>query len=215
MENYNKNSRSEPDPEIFKKKVEEMEKKYGITDCVYDLCIREFSKIRLGELNEEHEIRIIRPFLLAWGNMTRVLGYNGVKAICRKLIDISEKIEPLRKKDFTTVNLDEIKDQIIELFDELRKTKFMSKKGKQKEVGSTATSKMLHLTCPDLFIMWDSAIRTRYGKNDGDGKDYFEFLMEMQRRVWKKLRSEIEELRQKYGKKVTRIIDQYNWGITH
>ena len=143
------------------------------------------------------------------------MGYDGVKAICGKLRDISEEIEPLRKKDFTKVNLNEIKDQIIELFDKLRETKFISKKGKLREAGSTTASKILHLVCPDLFIMWDSAIRTRYGKNNGYGKDYFEFLMEMQRRVWKKLRFEIEKLQQKYGKKVTRIIDQYNWAITH
>jgi len=92
----------------------------------------------------------------------------------------------------------------------MRETKFKSKKGNQKEVGSTAASKAFHLTCPDLFVMWDGKIRTEYGMHNGGGKDYFEFLR-MMKDLWKKLKPEIDKLQQEYGDRATRIIDKYNW----
>lgn len=201
-------------PEEFRKYVEESERKYGISDCIYMKCIEEFNRVALSQLNEEHEIRIIRPFLLTWGVMGRVLGYRGIRAICEKLREINRQIEPLRRKDLFSVKLDEVKELVIELFDEIRKIKFKSKKGRQKEVGSTAASKVLHLCCPNLFIMWDSAIRGKYKKYSADGKDYFGFLKEM-RDLGKKLEITIRDLQHRYGKNITRIIDQYNWMATH
>ena len=62
--------------------------------------------------------------------------------------------------------------------------------------------------------MWDSAIRTKYRKREGDGKNYFEFLNDM-KRLWKELKNTIKELEQKYDKRPTRLIDQYNWMKTH
>ena len=201
-------------PEEFRKYVEESERKYGISDCIYRQCIEELSGVNLSQLNEDHEIRIIRPFLLTWGVMGRVLGYEGVSAIREKLEGLDEKITPLRRENLFSVKLHEIKELVIELFDEIRQTEFKSKKGKQKEVGSTAASKVLHLTCPNLFIMWDSAIRAKYSKTRGNGEDYFEFLVEM-KEILQSFKPAIEQLQKRYGTKVTRIIDQYNWMATH
>ena len=186
-----------PHPEEFRKTVEEFEEKYDIYDCIYRESIEEFSTIEISQLNEKNEIRIIRPFLLTWGLMVRVLGYRGVKVIRKKLKDINEKIEPLRQKDLLSVNLDGIKDLIIELFDEIRGTMFKSKMGETKRVGSIAASKVLHLSCPNLFVMWDFAIRNGYKKYDGDGKDCYEFLSQM-KKMWKELKITIEDLQQKY-----------------
>ena len=197
--------------EEFRKYVDELERKHGITDCVYRECIEEFKNIKLSELNKEHEIRIIKPFLLTWGVMGRVLGNAGIRPICEKLKDINEKIKLLRNEDLFSVNLDEIRGLVIELFNEIREIKFKSNKKKEKEVGPTATSKVLHLTCPNLFIMWDFAIRNKY---NGDGKGYFEFLSEM-KKMGEELESTIKDLKQKYGKSPAKIIDEYNWMKAH
>lgn len=147
--------------------------------------------------------------------MTRALGYEGVKAIREKLRNISDEIEPLRSKDLLSVELDEIRDKIIGLFDEIRGTEFRNEKGKRRKVGPTAASEVLHLACPDLFVMWDSPIRDKiYNKHRGDGKDYFEFLG-MMKTLWMERRDTIENLWRKYGRRPTRIIDQYNWEKTH
>jgi len=170
----------------------------------------------MSQLNEKHKTRIIRPFLLIWGSMGRVLGREeGIKAVSKKLKEIGEKVEPLRQRDLLSADLNGIKDPVIELFDEIRETRFRSPKGKQKPVGSTAASKVLHLACPNLFVMWDSEIRRGYKKHKGDGKEYFEFLCQM-KDMWKKLETTIKSLQQKYGgKRITRMLDEYNWVKNH
>jgi len=201
------------DEKEFRGCIEEADEKYGISDCIYNGCIKEFSKVKISQLNQKHEIRILRPFLLTWGGMRRFLGYSGVQVIPKKLNEINQMIEPLRCKDFRYVDLDQIKDLIINLFDVISKTNFKNKKGVQKDIGSTTTSKILHLTCPDLFIMWDSAIRDKYKKHK-DGKGYFDFLKEM-KSLWEELKPTIQDLMQRFGKRATKIIDEYNWMITH
>jgi len=202
-----------PDPEEFRRIIEKCEEEWGISDCIYIKSIDEFSRVRLDQLAEKHEVSILRPFLLTWGSMVRVLGKKeGTKAILMKLKEISHKLEPLREKDFSSVDLNEIKDLIVELFDEIRETEFENRKRKQKKVGSTAASKVLHLTCPDLFFMWDLNIRNYYEKNKGDGKEYFDFLTQMKEMCKsKELETTIGDLQRESGKKITRMIDQYNW----
>lgn len=82
--------------EEFKKKVEESEEKYGISDCIYNKCIEEINRVELSQLEEKYEIRIFRPFLITWGTMGRVLGFQGVKSICKEVKLLNHKIEPLR-----------------------------------------------------------------------------------------------------------------------
>jgi len=205
-----------PKPEHFRTNVAEMEEKYGIMNCVYVRCIDEFNRLKLSEVNESHRTRIIETFLFDWGKMQRWLGYNGVEKVCKKIKEKSfaEGIEPLRNKSLKSVKLDELKGLITSLFDEIAGVSFKSKNGKVKYVESTAASKILHLCCPDLFMMWDANIRQGYKKTNGDGKDYFQFLIEMQK-LWTALDETIRDLQKKYGKRATRIIDEYNWREFH
>jgi hypothetical protein len=197
-----------PTPEYLRKTVEEMIEKWGISDCIYESCIEEFSRLKLRELKEIHSIRIIKPFLLTWGQMQRWLGKVGVEKVFQKLKEqtFAVRIEPLRRSKFTSPKLESSKELIVELFNELMQTEFKSKKN----VNSTTTSKVLHLCCPDLFIMWDTNIRRGYHKSKGKGEDYFQFLVEM-KDFWDKLSDIIKELHEKYHIRPTRIIDIYNW----
>jgi len=199
-------------PKHFRENVEEFEKKYGIMDCVYVQCTEEFSGRKLSEIAEIHKTRIIETFLFEWGKMQRVLGHNGIEAIYRKVKEkrFAYRIGPLRKKSLKSVKLEEQKSLIVDLFDEVAEVSFKSNKGKDKYVRSTAASKVLHLCCPDLFLMWDDNIRKEYEKRKGNGEDYFQFLVDMQK-LWNGLSETIEELQRKYGKRATRIIDEYNW----
>lgn len=201
-----------PTAEYFRKNVEEFVEKYDIADCIYDRCIEEFSQIRLTNLKDIHEIRILSPFLLAWGQMQRWLGKAGVEKVFQKLKEevFAVRIEPLRHSNLQSVKLEELKETIVRLFDELMDTEFNSKSGKRKNVNSTATSKILHLCCPDLFVMWDANIRVGYHKYNGDGEDYFQFLKDM-KDLWNALNNTINKLQEKYRSRPTRIIDIYNW----
>ena len=50
-------------------------------------------------------------------------------------------------------------------------------------VGTTATSKILHLVHPAFFVMWDKAIRTHYGREDAaiveNDRGYVAYLVKM------------------------------------
>lgn len=204
-----------PTPEYLRKTVEEMIEKYGISDCIYESCIREFSRLKLRELKEIHSIRIIRPFLLTWGQMGRWLGDVGVEKVFQKLREgaFPVRIEPLRQNNLQSTKLESLEKLVAEMFNELMQTKFPSKSKKRqllKKVHSTTTSKVLHLCCPDLFIMWDTNIRRGYHKSKGKGEDYFQFLVKM-KDFWDKLSDTIKELHDKHHIRPTRIIDIYNW----
>lgn len=203
-----------PTSEHFRKNVDEIEENYGIVDCVYIQCIEEFSRLKLNEVSKLHETRIIRAFLFDWGKMQRWLGDKGVEEVSRKIKEKSfvERIEPLRDKSLKLENLDKMKSLIIKLFDEISGTSFRTKNHKIKHVNSTAASKILHLCCPDFFIMWDADIRRGY--KEGNGECYFQFLTDM-KKFWEALEKTIKELQKKYGKRVTRIIDEYNWKESH
>jgi len=201
-----------PSSAEFRKTIEHMVKRYGIVDCVYRESIKEFNQIKLSQLEEIHKDRILRAFLLNWGQMGRWLGFNGVDKIFIKLknVDFATRVEKLRSLKLQLINLTEYRKEIISIFNELSQTEFETKLKKVKRVGPTSTSKVLHLCCPDLFVMWDAKIREGYSKYEGNGKQYFEFLCIMQYYLHE-LSDIIKQLTNEYGLKPTRLLDMYNW----
>jgi hypothetical protein len=195
-----------------------MEEKYGIADCIYIKCTEEFSQHALSELNDVLKTRILESFLFDWGKMQRQLGYEGVKAVYEIMKDkgFANRIDSLRNKKLELSNLNDLenlRDLIVTVFDEIREVSFESN-GKTKTAGSTTSSKVLHLCCPDFFVMWDYEIRQRYKKWVDYGEHYFEFLVDM-KRLWVSLADIIRELQKKYNKRATRLIDEYNWCLAH
>ena len=195
-----------------------MEEKWGIGDCVYVQCIDEFSKLELSSISELTKDRILRAFLIGWGVMQRQLGYVGIEKVFEKIKEpkFVAKVLPFRKlKLESSENLSSSRKQIVDLFDEVANIGFRSGAGNPKRAGSTTASKVLHLCCPDLFVMWDAGIRGKvYKKTTGDGADYFEFLSEM-KKLLKELEPTIKELEKEYDKRATRLIDEYNWYKAH
>jgi hypothetical protein len=202
-----------PDQQKFTKSVEHNEDNYGIVDCIYVQCIKEFSQIQnLTQIDNKIKKRVLGAFLFDWGKMQRQLGYAGLDAVYKKIKEktFSKKIDPFRQRNLKKTDLTTLESETIQLFDDLSKTSFVNANKKIKTLGSTTASKVLHLCCPDFFIMWDSDIR--YG--NGEGKDYFEFLTDM-KNLWKALDTTIVNLEKTYNKKATRIIDEFNWYESH
>lgn len=201
-----------PDHQYFIKSVEYMEDNYGLVDCIYVQCIEEFSQIDLKQLDNKIKNRTLSAFLFDWGKMQRHLGYVGLEAVYDKIKEktFSEKIESFRNRNLNETKLAQAENEIIRLFDGLSTTSFINDNNKTKTLGSTTASKVLHLCCPDFFIMWDADIR--YGK--GEGRDYFRFLVDM-KELWKALDTTIAELEKTNKKKATRIIDEFNWHECH
>jgi hypothetical protein len=201
-----------PDQKDFRKSVEYMEDNYGIVDCIYVQCIKEFSQVDLKQLDNRIKNRILSAFLFDWGKMQRHLGYAGLEAVYKKIKEkaFSKEIASFRSRNLKNTELSEVTSEIVQLFKDLSTTSFISDKKKEKTLGSTTASKVLHLCCPDFFIMWDADIR--YG--NGTGKDYVEFLTDM-KNFWKALDTTIVGLEKTYNKKATRIIDEFNWHECH
>jgi hypothetical protein len=212
-----------PSPEYFNKEVEKMIGQYGISNCVYENCVNEFVQIKpLSLLEKRHETRILKPFLHTWGQMQRWLGDPGVTKVYMELKKkaYADRIEPLRQINLLSIELEDLRKPIVELFNELMNTEFTTEKRikkkvrkRVKSVGSTTASKILHLCCPNLFVMWDTAIR-KGNDLDDDGESYFNFLLRM-KGIWNNLSNTIERLKEKHHVRQTRIIDLYNWGKNH
>jgi hypothetical protein len=202
-----------PTPEEFSSLVNSYESRYKKLDSIYVTALQDFKRKKLSKLNYSDVESILHPYLLKWGKMGRVLGFKGCKRIGDKLREMDLQLTKLRQESLSTVKLDRKSSEFADIYDEIMNTKWKSEKGKTKRVGPTAASKALHLVAPNLFMIWDRAIRNHYVFKE-NGAEYVRFLVSMQ--IWlKKLKSPIGALQSRYGKSCTKIIDEYNWMKCH
>jgi hypothetical protein len=198
-----------PVPEEFSSLVDLYEARYKKLDSTYVTALRDFESKKLSNLNYSDVESILHPYLLKWGKMGRVLEFKGCKRIGDKLRKMDLQLTKLRQEALSTVDLDRMSSEFADIYDEIMNTKWKSEKGKTKRVGPTAASKALHLVAPNLFIIWDRAIRDHYIFKE-NGAEYVRFLVNMQ--TWlEKLKSPIGALQSRYRKSCTKIIDEYNW----
>jgi hypothetical protein len=197
-----------PDSREFSRLVKQYEDNYAELDRTYLNAIKDFKGIK-GSFGEYEVEFILYPYLLKWGKMMRVLGYKGCSRIGEKLREMEPQLDKFQKLTLSAIDLSQMSDKVEDLYDELLNAEWKSDKGRTKRVGPTATSKVLHLAIPNLFMIWDRQIRNCYGFQDS-GRAYARFIANMQN--WsKKLNTTIETLQEKYGKSCTKIIDEYNW----
>jgi len=198
-----------PTPEEFSSLVDLYESKYKKLDSIYVTALRDFQSKKLRNLNYSDVESILHPYLLRWGKMGRVLGIKGYKRIGDKLREMDIQLTKLRQETLSPVAPDRMSSEFADIYDEIMNTKWKSEKGKTKRVGPTAASKALHLVAPNLFMIWDRAIRNHYMFEE-NGAEYVRFLVNMQ--TWLKiLKTPIDALQRRYGKTCTKIIDEYNW----
>jgi hypothetical protein len=198
-----------PDSENFSRIVGTYEKRYGKLELVYRDVLAKFQVEELSNFKKNYLVRILTQYLFKWGRMARVLGFKGCETLGSKLIQMDSKLKNFKQENLSTIDLTKEAEKITATYDEIMNTRWKSNRGRIKRVGPTSTSKALHLVAPNLFMIWDRAIRNYYGFND-DGVEYTRFLMTMQ--SWlKELKPTIEGLQQKYDKSCTKIIDEYNW----
>lgn len=102
---------------------------------------------------------------------------------------------------------DKFKDQSIESieFDNYEKEiKHIFKKfSKIKGIQFTGASKLMHLTVPKVFVMWDAYIRKAWGFKEGDSEDYFNFLKIMQK--------EFKGINSTKTQTLAKLIDEHNY----
>lgn len=198
-----------PSSDIFRKAIEEYSKIYEISECLYIGTMKEFSIKELDKLTEIDAKRILEPFLITWGRMSRVLGKNGCDIVRLKIIELSDKLEKYRLKNLLDFNIDVEEKHLSKIFNDIKNTKVTSR-----DVGPTATSKILHIINPQLFPMWDTKIRGKFRLYYGSASDYIDFMTEAKRWLsYSELKPELETLSNRYQKSKLKILDQYNWYI--
>ena len=117
---------------------------------------------------------------------------NGFKKIIKSLDSYFNKF---KNEDFKNINFDDYKKEIIYLFKVLSNIK---------GIQATGSSKLIHLTVPAVFMMWDGYIRKYYNFKKGDPEDYFNFLKRMQ--------TEFSNIKFTNTKRTfTKAIDEYNY----
>ena len=177
------------------------EPRYGQQEKDYEDCLKRMRKADLQNITRK-QIEIIRRFLYKWGGMGRVLARRKYRGWENKLMNLikkhSGKLEKFRK--MRLINLDftifekELKDIIKQFRDVL---------------GEIATAKVLHLICPDVFPLWDTAIRKEFYD-----KDYYQFMQEMQKFV-KDYDKLLSKLANQYKKNELKVLDEFLWWMAN
>ena len=116
---------------------------------------------------------------------------NKFKEIVKGLKPFFDKF---KDKSIETINLQDYKEDIKYIFDTLSKID---------GVKYTGTSKLMHLTIPEVFVMWDAYIRKGWCFKGSNSEDYFNFM--------KKMQNEFKGLKGKDGRTLAKCIDEYNY----
>jgi hypothetical protein len=175
----------------------------------------------------QHLLGIVKPFLIKWGRMGRVVGREELnwEKFGEILRSLEKEFEELRRKKFINVDYDEttVSTTIKTIYCKLDTLPYLG--------GPTTISKLLHLLNPEIFVMWDIGIRKWYKKRNNrirsNSEGYLEFLKETQKEIQEALNDrhketgkgldKIEEdIRKKYDNiTLAKIIDEYNYRIVH
>lgn len=169
----------------------------------------------------------LRLFLFLNGWQCRITKNSLVRyEILSTVNKIWDKIQP-RVFKFDFINQGNMQS---ELFDRLSNIRWLNKDGSHRSLGPTATSKILHVLRPDVFVMWDAPIRDHYGL-DGSFSSYQKFNSMMREQAVRIVELILAKSRERDSVEhmlstllcnrlrcnhprflsLTKLIDEYNW----
>ncbi|ADB58812.1 DUF6308 family protein [Archaeoglobus profundus] len=207
-----------PKEDEIKKCVEIVEEEWGFGDkLLYIGCIEAMKNVKLRDIQEKDIKGPIRVFLINWGMMGIVLNRKDRKNWERKLLQVlreekfCDKLERFRNLNLENANIDELKKEITDCYQEVRDI-----------VGPTSASKVLHLICPNFFPLWDANIRKLVsqeckelgkGSIDDRAEGYYRFMKEV-KDFLERYEKILSELSRKYGKPKLRVVDEFMWYVS-
>ena len=170
----------------------------------------------LDKISLDDVINIVLGFLNKWKCR---LSYDCASELRTALQKTSNLFQLLKqeKTEIQTVDFSKmvgtsdksVKKIMKEIFDVLSKVR-----AGRKTVGFTATTKIMHMVIPNLFVMCDKKIRKKYGCA-GNSEGYLNFLHRMQkatqRMTEEKTKVEICEELHHGDRSFTKILDEYNY----
>lgn len=150
----------------------------------------------LIERNEEVLGLCLMLFSWNFANMRNMLKTFSIHKFKEILKEINPIFKELQDERFETANFDNLSEEISFIFNKLNPL-----------IQYTGTSKVMYFKNPNLFVMWDTAIRKKWGIKKFTAQDYIDFLKLMQKE-FKNLNWENKEV------SFARAIDMYNYAMT-
>jgi hypothetical protein len=194
--------------EDFEKCLECWKTLYRLDDGIYKIILGELQN---SDLTPKKTYAYIIRFLEIWG--VRIAVNISEDELCSKINELKQQLEQLnlepKQLELLKVNLDNLGQWIRKAFDQICSVRY---------VGPTSASKILHLLFPGLFVMWDKYIAEEF-RVEMNSQGYLEFLRKSQDTLRslmndyrnRGLENPEYELYRKYGKPLTKLLDEYNW----
>ena len=156
--------------------IRDARKRYHSCGYGNDYCstLEELCSWNRKEPPSKGQVGSIRSLVNSWGTRMQAKTcelHSTLEFIWGELLE-------LESKSIITVNLcnDTVRNSISNCFDRVAKS------NAKRRNEATGASKILHIINPELFVMWDGAIRGGYGfSGKYGGKQYVGFLRRMQR----------------------------------
>lgn len=173
---------------------------------------------RLAEIRDCETKEVVLKFLNQWKCRISSLC---VPDLTKALRESAESLHQFDKCRLEETDLDSSNAEVMErVFGTITSVKA----GKRRTVGSTATSKILHLVNPNFFVMYDVRIRRGYGCF-GNDLGYTNFMKQMKQLANDLLHeysikrnipvdSTFQSLAQEcrsYSRTMPKLLDEYNW----
>jgi len=171
-----------------------------------------FYKLAL-DIKDAYPLHAAVIILATWNKgRFRLAGKKEIIKLKDELNSCKPLFDKLKDKEFRTSNFDELANEIKEIY---------SKLSKIEGVRHTGASKIFHLFCPNLIVMWDDCIRRMYGKKECERK--YGIKIEGNNPTWQDFLN-FQKLMQKiFGhidwdekeKTLPKAIDEYNYVECH
>lgn len=143
--------------------IKQVKKYYYKNEYLYFKTITSLEEVSkdLTKLEDnKHLIGVIKPFLIKWGRMYRVVGKERLnwEGFGKALRSSEDDFANLRNEKFYKIDFDDdkIMNSILTIYGEIDPLDYLG--------GPTTISKTLHILNPEIFVIWDHDIRQRYKK---------------------------------------------------
>ncbi len=171
----------------------------------------------LDRISVEDVDCIVLRFLNEWKCR---IPYSCNKTLQKALQTSHDKFELIRSENLKSIEFEKIikhdgrNVKIGNLVEEIFNT-LSSVRAGRRTVGYTATTKIMHMVMPELFVMCDKAIREGYGIGD-NSRSYLNFLIRMQNATKKFMKETEFQLYKKLHndeRSFIKVLDEYNYAV--
>lgn len=172
----------------------------------------------LGNINQRHVEQILIPFLNKWKCRLPYQCAQRLTSVMQETEQWLPNLRGLHIEDVDFLAPIKVGSEAMRVFALVEKifAPIQLVKAGRRTVGFTATSKILHMAIPELFVMCDKRIREKYGC-EGNAAGYANFMLRMNLLASDLIsqahgnKQSILDCSQWKGRTLARLLDNYNY----